>query len=170
MGDDPDDCDPPVRRAGRGHGPGAVRRRRGLPADRPPSHGAAHAIDPLAPLLPFLVLVVPASFPAQWVLNGRQIGPDPYYGDIPPIVADDQGGAFVFWSQSLSPVVGIHLQHLDAHGLNTWTNDVFITPVTLDKAMVADGSGGVGGAIVAWGDLSTAPAVFAQRITEDAWT
>jgi hypothetical protein len=86
----------------------------------------------------------------------------------PRVAADDNGGAFIAWSDFRSSVDQVFVQHLDPNGTATLASDGIVSSAAggrLDDPAVS--RDGVGGVVVAWIDWRSGERdIFAQRINE----
>ena len=98
--------------------------------------------------------------------------------DIVDLVADDEGGAYVFWDSPATYVRRIHAMRVTSDGQTAWANSVRVVDATSPSSggasrhthsrMVSDGAGG---AIVVYSEGfeqgTTPAAMFMQRVMPD---
>jgi len=103
-----------------------------------------------------------------WQTNGVPVGSDGGSQRNPHIVADDQGGCFVFWRDWRAVEPGLYGQHFDGSGLFQWPRDGLAVHVFDDAYPDFDAvSDGAGGTILSWQIGNVNPDLYAQRIGED---
>ena len=126
---------------------------------------------------PLALALMAAAAAAQWSPTGVQLCQSGCPGDIPLVIADGQGGAFVAWRDARNrPVTDddVYLQRITAFGLIApgWPSEglpVCMAPKYQASTGIArDGQGGV---LVEWGDFRnpwpTSEDTYAQRILGD---
>ena len=137
------------------------------------------SIPPARDLLPTLArlalaITIAGALPlpahAQWPSDPAQNLPvcvEPGVQAQPALVADGEGGVFVFWADERPVEPGLYAQHLDRLGYAQWGAGGTIVTHNLVEWTGAAVGDGAGGAIVAWAGAAdvTGSAVFAQRLS-----
>ena len=130
-----------------------------------------------AALVPLLALAAAPCAAQDWAPGGVALCQNGCPGDIPQIVSDGAGGAYVAWRDIRDYAtndVDVYLQRVTAAGLiaSGWPVDGFpvaVLPGSQEFSCVA--RDGLGGALVAWEDNryfpGTATDPFAQRVMPD---
>lgn len=79
-----------------------------------------------------------------WATNGISITNTSGFVIPQRAVADNQGGAFIFWGQLASPGVYIYAQRVDLSGNKLWNpNGILLDNTAVDQFVVANEDGGV---------------------------
>jgi uncharacterized protein YjdB len=115
---------------------------------------------------------VNAAGTPQWTADGVALCTAANEGNVqssPVITSDAVGGAIVAWSDSRSGGYDLYAQRVNAAGIPQWTADgVAVCTHTSNQATSAIVSDGAQGAVVAWVDSRSGPAVYdiyAARVT-----
>src|SRR2546422_27976 len=127
------------------------------------------------------VLVLPwaQGASAQWRNDGLPVCTAPMRQEIPFILKDGRGGAFVAWrDQRDSAAIGydIYIQRLDARGVPQWgANGAPVCTRVGDQINPQMASDSADGVIVAWQDLRSGTNfdIYAQRLSPSGiplWT
>jgi hypothetical protein len=120
-------------------------------------------------------ILADGSVAPGWTAGGVPVSRAPDYQNLPVVVADGAGGAFIAWEDDrdyATHSVDIYAQHLTAAGAVAagWPADglaVCTDPAgQVEPRILADGAGG---AIVVWGDVRRGgvPDVYAQHLLAD---
>ncbi len=108
---------------------------------------------------------------ALWDANGRRVGTLEAQQDLPHVVSDLAGGALVFWVDGRGAVATnrpIYGQRLAPDGTRLWGDAGDSLTVRGSKSNFAACSDGLGGAWLAWSDITRRPA--AQRVLSNSST
>jgi len=123
------------------------------------------------------VSLVAAPAAAQWTPGGVRLCQSGCSGDLPRVIADGAGGAFVAWRGN-SPTTGtdVYLQRITASGVIApgWPLEGLPVALLTDSQEAIDLVGdGQGGALIVWRDFrnsgsgGTSLDIYAQRIRSD---
>ena len=109
----------------------------------------------------------------QWTADGVGISASAANEDVPTIMSDGAGGAFVAWVDNRNISPDIYARRVNAAGFAMWTYDGIqicgASNVQWSPALLPDGAGG---AIVAWQDSRGGiySDIYAQRVTAQGTT
>ncbi|HKW15850.1 MAG TPA: hypothetical protein VJS69_15300, partial [Candidatus Krumholzibacteria bacterium] len=122
-----------------------------------------------------VVLLVPFTAHAQWILNGKPISTAANAQSTPVAVSDGAGGAIIAWLDARVAPSHIYAQRIDATGSIKWTTDgVIICSAMGGQFQPRIVSDGAGGAIIGWVDSRAGNSdIYAQRVNASGvvqWT
>ena len=122
---------------------------------------------------------VDANGATLWTNNGVPVAVMPYDQDDVQIINDNNHGAYIVWtdfrnSTPTTNVLDIYAQHLNGSGAPVWaTNGISVCSAPNQQLAAMPIMDDNGGLIVAWHDIRSGSAIYAQRFTSagsPVWT